>query len=78
MTDSSRNSGAWSTTPHDYLATRQNSYSDERLRRSCYLTMRDGVRIAAEIFVPAEVGWETPLPTITIFTPYYRRFKLTS
>jgi putative CocE/NonD family hydrolase len=78
MTDSSRNSGAWSTTPHDYLATRQDSYSDERLRRSCYLTMRDGVRIATDIFVPAEAGWETPLPTIAVFTPYYRRFKLTS
>ena len=57
MTDSSRDSGACSTTPHDYLATRQNSYSDERLRRSCYLTMRDGVRIAGDIFVPAEAGW---------------------
>jgi len=78
MTDSSRNSGAWSTTPYDYLASRKASYSAEHLRRSCYLTMRDGVRIATDIFVPAEAGWETPLPTIAVFTPYYRRFELTS
>jgi len=53
MTDSSRNPGAMS---HGYLATLQNFYSDKRLRRSCYLTMRDAVRIATDIFVPAEAG----------------------
>lgn len=77
MTDSSKQSTAWIQTPHAYLEARAPLYGEARLRQSCYLEMRDGVRLAADIHVPAEAGWNTPLPTIAVFTPYYRRFKLT-
>ncbi|HXD40030.1 MAG TPA: CocE/NonD family hydrolase, partial [Ramlibacter sp.] len=50
--------------------------------RSCYVTMRDGVRLAVDVYVPEDNGSAPPrrdrrFPAIVILTPYYRRFKLT-
>lgn len=78
MSDSSNGSTAWSTTPHAYLEQRAPAYDSRRLRKSCYVEMRDGVRLALDVYVPAAAGWDTPLPAIAAFTPYYRRFKLTA
>jgi len=43
--------------------------------------MRDGVRLAVDVYLPSESGGTAPakkVPTIVIFTPYYRRFALRS
>ena len=77
MTDSSKGADAWTVTPYAYLKDQHPVYGPERLRRSCYVTMRDGIRIAVDVHVAEEAGWEKPQPTIAVFTPYYRRFKLT-
>ncbi|MFX5956935.1 hypothetical protein ABTF01_21295, partial [Acinetobacter baumannii] len=52
---------------------------------SCYVTMRDGCRLAVDVFVPQPLeadgsilgnGAPARYPTIVIFTPYFRRFRL--
>ena len=43
--------------------------------------MRDGVRLAVDVYLPSDSGGTalpSALPTIVIFTPYYRRFALRS
>ncbi len=70
---------AWQQLPQDYLQRRPPSYASSRRPSSCYVTMRDGVRLALDAYRPLESdGRETTskLPTIVIFTPYYRRFVL--
>lgn len=66
--------GAWRVTPSEYLKRRAPTYAVPE-PRSHYLTMRDGVRLAIDVYVPAV---DTRFPTILILTPYYRRFKVTS
>jgi putative CocE/NonD family hydrolase len=44
--------------------------------------MRDGVRLALDVYLPAPRDGKAPapgarLPTIVVLTPYYRRFKVT-
>jgi len=42
--------------------------------QSSYIRMRDGVRLAADVYLPA--GNRTAsFPALLIFTPYYRRFR---
>ena len=69
----------WRVTPEDYLATRPPACPVPVRSRlsSRYLTMRDGVRIAMDIYMPANFEAGVVLPTILVLTPYYRRFKLT-
>jgi uncharacterized protein len=43
---------------------------------SCYLTMRDGVRIAVNLYLPAGLSGGTRLPTILHQTRYYRSMEL--
>ncbi|MGJ5199573.1 MULTISPECIES: CocE/NonD family hydrolase [unclassified Bradyrhizobium] len=46
---------------------------------SCYVTMRDGCRIAVDVYLPEAIDGAAPdksFATIALFTPYYRRFKL--
>jgi putative CocE/NonD family hydrolase len=68
---------AWRVTPTQYLARRPAAYSIPA-PKSCYVTMRDGVRLAVDAYVPeSKTGEGTGrFPTIVILTPYYRRFKL--
>jgi putative CocE/NonD family hydrolase len=66
--------GAWRVTPTEYLKRRTPAYPVPH-PRSQYLAMRDGVKLAVDVYVP---GVDTRFPTIVIFTPYYRRFKVTS
>ncbi|HEU0146907.1 MAG TPA: CocE/NonD family hydrolase [Bradyrhizobium sp.] len=70
--------GAWRVSPADYVANRP---VEHQLAppSSCYVTMRDGCRIALDAYVPqpkdrAEIGRR--YPTLVFLTPYYRRFKL--
>jgi hypothetical protein len=71
----------WRLPPQDYLARRPATYSSSREPVSCYVTLRDGVRLAVDIYLPSDsdgTALAKPLPTIVIFTPYYRRFALRS
>jgi len=68
--------GAWRIDPADYLAKRP---VDFRLAEpsSQYVTMRDRCRLAVDAYVPQSInGIAQTFPTIALFTPYYRRFKL--
>jgi putative CocE/NonD family hydrolase len=79
MTDLPGKDGSWQVTPQDYAARRPAEHGVSRQPAACYVTMRDGVRLAVDVYLPqgrdgaAIVG---RLPTIAIFTPYYRRFAL--
>jgi uncharacterized protein len=68
---------AWRTAPAEYLAERPASF---RLVQpsSQYVTMRDGCRLAVDAYVPQSINSSSAptFPTIVLFTPYYRRFKL--
>src|SRR5579864_862702 len=68
---------AWSVPPADYLAKRPASF---RLvpPSSQYVTMRDGCRLAVDAYIPQSINSRSApiFPTIVLFTPYYRRFKL--
>lgn len=75
MSDSSKGSPAWVTSPADYLARRPKIETGGIATRSLHVPMRDGVRLAADIHLPAGAP-DAPRPTIVLFTPYYRRFRL--
>jgi len=64
---------AWRIAPAAYLARRDKAFQIT-LPTSLYVTMRDGVRLAVDTYLPG--GAPGRVPAIAIFTPYYRRFKL--
>jgi putative CocE/NonD family hydrolase len=77
MSDRDTTPGAWNTPPSAYFAGRTAPYQLPTRPQSLYVTMRDGCRIAIDVYLPqARTGDPTPgrVPTIVIFTPYYRRF----
>src|SRR5262245_51117578 len=78
MSDLPRNDGSWQLLPQDYLAQRPSKYSSSRKPSSLYVAMRDGVRLAVDIYLPLVDGAPVceRLPTLVICTPYYRRFAL--
>ncbi len=81
MSDLPQNDGAWRVLPQDYLTRRPAVYSSSRRPSSLYVAMRDGVRLAVDVYLPSDSGGAPVakrLPTIVIFTPYYRRFALRS
>ena len=61
---------AWRTTPQTYLASRPPEHA-VAVPVSTYVTMRDGVRLAVDVHLPANTG---PVPAILILTPYCRHF----
>jgi predicted acyl esterase len=70
--------GAWRVSPADYVANRPVEHQLAPAS-SCYVTMRDGCRIALDAYVPqpndgTEIGRR--YPALVFLTPYYRRFKL--
>ncbi|BBK33684.1 hypothetical protein EDC65_3521 [Stella humosa] len=75
MSDSSKGSPAWTISPAEYLAGRAKTATGGIERRSLYVAARDGVRLAVDIHLPAGEA-AVPRPTIVLFTPYYRRFRL--
>lgn len=74
MTDTSRGSSAWSTPPSEYLARRQPASQGALTLRSHYVQVRDGTRLAVDVYLPPD--GVTPCPAVLAFTPYYRRFAI--
>lgn len=74
MSDSDYGSTAWQVTPSQYAAEREAHYALPASPESRYLTMRDGCRIAIDVWRPE--GATGPVPAILILTPYYRRFAV--
>ena len=79
MADAVRSGEGWRVSPADYAKTRPAVFA-VGAPRSLYVVMRDGCRLALDVYLPQPVpGHEPPrsrLPTLLILTPYYRRFKL--
>ncbi|HET6183660.1 MAG TPA: CocE/NonD family hydrolase [Acetobacteraceae bacterium] len=73
MSDSDRDSSAWRTPPSAYLATRPPA-GPAGTPRSHYVTMRDGCRLAVDVYLPP--GARGRVPAMFVPTPYYRRFAL--
>lgn len=69
MSDSDRNSPAWCVTPSEYVARRDAASAAPAAPFSRYLTMRDGCRIAVDVWLPqapADAPPIGPVPTILI------------
>ncbi len=66
---------AWQATPDRYLEQHPPRFGGGVERSSCYVTVRDGTRLAVDVYLPAGRGDER-LPAILVFTPYYRRFAV--
>lgn len=76
MSDHDLAGSAWHVSPNQYLSQRAPAYGLPAHPESRYLTMRDGCRIAIDIYLPQGAAVGQKFPAITIFTPYYRRFKV--
>lgn len=76
MSDSSKASDAWNITPARYEQGNPPRFDARVDLSSCYVTMRDGVRIAVDVHLPADLPAGEKLPALLINTPYYRRFKV--
>lgn len=74
MADSDLHSDAWQVPPARYLETRPPAHALPAEPSSCYVTMRDGCRLAVDVWLPQ--GAEGPVPAILVHTPYYRRFAM--
>ena len=75
MGDSPQGSPAWSLDPASYLEARVPTHAVPP-PRSLYLEMADGVRLAADIYIPEGDRPDGGFPAILHLTPYYRRFAL--
>ena len=78
MTGNANVDRAWRVPPGDYLAKRPAAFMLAQ-PTSRYVTMRDGCRLAVDAYVPQPKSGGSAaqtFPTIVLFTPYYRRFKL--
>ncbi|MDR5798076.1 CocE/NonD family hydrolase [Caballeronia sp. LZ008] len=73
MSDRDDKNSAWHVPPTQYLSTRPAEFDLPLAPSSQYITMRDGCRLAADIYVP-QGGRAERFPALLIFTPYYRRF----
>jgi predicted acyl esterase len=79
MSDSDLSGKAWIVSPSEYIERRPGVYGLPGKPKSQYVAMRDGCRLAIDLYLPQRSDTEVPparLPTIVILTPYYRRFKL--
>ncbi|HWI82209.1 CocE/NonD family hydrolase, partial [Ramlibacter sp.] len=80
MSDRDDAGSAWRTSPSEYLQRRPATYAVPT-PDSCYVTMRDGIRLAVDVYLPEAEGTTATapqrFPTVVILTPYYRRFKVT-
>jgi putative CocE/NonD family hydrolase len=79
VADAVRCGEGWHVSPAEYAASRPADFG-VGAPRSRHLVMRDGCRLAVDVYLPQAVpGGVEPrprLPTLLILTPYYRRFKL--
>ncbi len=77
MSDRDDVSKAWKLPPSTYMASRPAEFTLPRQPFSQYVAMRDGVRIAVDVYLPQGAPAAARFPAIVIATPYYRRFKTT-
>lgn len=88
MSDLDTNGAAWAVSPGEYSRGREAQWS-VGAPRSQYLRMRDGCRLAVDVYLPMDgdgdgvgvgVGGAPGdrFPVIAVMTPYYRRFKVSS
>lgn len=71
MSDRDETGAAWRLAPSSYAAGREVEFALPEAPASRYLTMRDGCRIAVDVWLPQ--GVTDRVPAILILTPYYRR-----
>lgn len=80
MSDRDDRGTAWRVPPSAYLARRPAEFAVPARPLSRYLAMADGCRLAVDVYLPdataATATARARRPTICVFTPYYRRFKL--
>lgn len=76
MSDPDTKGDAWTLPPSRYAATRAVEFRQPKVPLSSYVTMRDGCRIAVDVWLPEGAAPGARFPTVMILTPYYRRFKL--
>ena len=65
---------AWRVSPSEYLKKRPATHT-VGAPSSCYVTMRDGCKLAVDVYLP-DARSDRKHASIVILTPYYRRFKL--
>jgi len=77
VSDHDTHSAAWQVPPSAYLARRPPKFSVPDTPQSMYVAMRDGCQLAVDVYRPGVLDNVPPpkLPTVVIFTPYYRRFQ---
>lgn len=75
MSDRDDKISAWKVPPSRYLTTRPAEFGLPPKPASQYVTMRDGCRLATDIYIPQGANRAQRFPTLLIFTPYYRRFE---
>ncbi|SIT39451.1 Peptidase S15 [Paraburkholderia piptadeniae] len=74
MSDRDDKNSAWKIPPSQYVSSRPAEFQLPAVPDSQYITMRDGCRLAADIYIPQGHQQAQQFPTLLIFTPYYRRF----
>ncbi len=72
MADNDLRGESWKVLPSRYLSSRPAAHTIP-VPASRYLTMKDGCRIAADVYLPGD-DRSGRYPAIFIQTPYYRRF----
>ena len=77
MSDLDLNGSAWTLAPGRYAQGRPARWA-VGAPRSQYLALRDGCRLALDVYLPEGEQVPARLPVIAVMTPYYRRFKVTA
>lgn len=76
MPDADHRGDAWILPPSRYAMRRPPAYRLPPRPASCYVTMRDGCRIAVDAWLPEGAAPGAQFPAVLVMTPYYRRFRL--
>jgi putative CocE/NonD family hydrolase len=76
MTDASAGSPAWVLPPGNYISQRERPYNGAPRRFSRYVEVRDGTRLAVDVYLPTPASDAAKFPALFTFTPYCRRFAL--
>jgi len=73
MSDRDDISMAWKLAPSTYMEQRPPEYTLPSQPFSCYVTMRDGIQIAVDVYTPQSLQKRadapTKFPTIMVATP---------
>lgn len=78
MSDRIESSSGWKVSPTVYFKQREAPFGISAQPSSEYIVMKDGVHLAADVYLPQDIGNATPperVPTMLILTPYYRRWR---